>query len=370
MKEKVSNQNRSAVRGFFTWILVALAIVAIVGSTIAVWAQSVAFNSDRFMAMVDPITDDPQIIEAVSEMLSRQITETMNLQDRLVSILPKEFSLLAAPAVNLVRGYVKSLVQDLLSSETLTDALRKSILLAHDGAMAILQGNVQGILSISDGKIVLNLYEPVVAVLRSLQESGLIGRNVVLPPSGQPLDPEQTRKRLSDALGHSLPEGFGTITLFESSALAQAQQVYALFYPAIAALIILAVLLTAGAFLLAPRRRSVGIVLGTLLAFLMLILNLVSTGQVNQFIATIHGQAKVIVKAAVNPLLSDFQGLTIWLMVAGIALALIFILVGWQAAPWRRKLSEEPSPPESASSVSMQPEPELKKPNPMNHPIQ
>jgi hypothetical protein len=287
------------------------------------------------MSVVSPVARDPEVITVVSDVISRQIDDALRLQQRLAGLLPGDLDFLAAPASNLVRGYIEDLLQEILASETVSNLTIEAIRLAHQATMSVLRGEVQGTVSITDGQVVLNLFQPVVAALRELQKAGLLAESIQLPPPGQVVDPEQARQALQSALGVSLEPGFGAISLFRSELIVQAQQAYSLFNQLTVALLALAALMLVGAFLLARRRWLVGIVFGAALASCMGILYGLAASQVNGIIASLPGQnGRQIVQAALTPVLADFLAFIWWMVAAGLAFALISGILGWV---WRRR---------------------------------
>lgn len=340
MMENPLRKRKSPLRSIFCVVLTVLAILATTLGATSLWVGSILFQTDRFMAIVSPVARDPQVITVASDVISRQIDDALSLQQRLASLLPDNLDFLAAPASHLVRGYIKDLLQEILASETVSNLTVEAIRLAHQATMAVLRGDVQGTVSITDGQVVLNLFQPVVTALRELQEAGLLPESVQLPQPGQWVDPEQARQALQSALGVPLDPGFGTITLFRSELIVQTQQVYALFSQLKVALLELAALALVGAFLLARRRWLLGIVFGAALASCMGILYGLVANQVNTIFASLPGQSgRQIVQAAVAPLLADFQGFIWWMVGAGLAVALLSALVSWA---WRQRARPRP----------------------------
>ncbi len=338
--ENPLKKRKSPLRTIFCVVLTILAILVTTLGATSLWAGSVLFRTDRFLTVVSPVARDPQVIAVAGDVISRQIDDALRLQERLAGLLPDDLDFLAAPASNLVRGYIKDLLQEILASETVSNLTLEAIRLAHQAAMAVLRGDVQGTVSITDGQVVLNLFQPVVAALRELQKAGLLTESIQLPQPGQWVDPEQARQALQSALGVTLEPGFGVIPLFRSELIVQAQQVYSLFNQLNVALLAVAALLLVGAFLLARRRWLVGIIFGAALASCMGILYGVAASQANGLIASLPGQnGRQIVQAALIPVLADFLAFVWWMVAAGLAVALISGILGWV---WRRRTVSRP----------------------------
>ncbi|MEI6308361.1 MAG: hypothetical protein WCP58_01810 [bacterium] len=328
--ENPLRKRKSPLRSIFCVALTILAILVTTLGATSLWAGSTLFRTDRFMSVVSPVARDPQVIAVAGDVISRQIDDALRLQQRLAGLLPDDLDFLAAPASNLVRGYIQDLLQEILASETVSNLTIEAIRLAHQAAMAVLRGDVQGTVSITDGQVVLNLFQPVVFALRELQKAGLLAGSIQLPPPGQVVDPEQARQALQSALGVSLEPGFGAISLFRSELIVQAQQAYSLFNQLNVALLAVAALLLVGAFLLARRRWLVGIIFGAALASCMGILYGLATSQVNGIIASLPGQnGRQILQAALTPVVADFLVFIWWMVAAGLAVALLSGILGW-----------------------------------------
>ena len=56
----------TTARRIVTGILVVLASIAALGSTLAIWGARTVFDTDRFTAVISDLTGDPAAIDAVS----------------------------------------------------------------------------------------------------------------------------------------------------------------------------------------------------------------------------------------------------------------------------------------------------------------
>jgi len=58
-------------------ILVLLASVSIVTTSVAAWAHQTVLSSNRFVAIVTDVTSDAQVIDAVSDNLALQVVDLL-----------------------------------------------------------------------------------------------------------------------------------------------------------------------------------------------------------------------------------------------------------------------------------------------------
>src|SRR5262245_66515600 len=69
-------------------IALVLACLTILITTVALWAHQVAFNTDRFTALVENVIDDPAVIDPVSANVSAQVVTALDVQSRIGQRLP------------------------------------------------------------------------------------------------------------------------------------------------------------------------------------------------------------------------------------------------------------------------------------------
>ena len=250
----------------------ALTAVALLASTVAVWAERTVLDSDRFTAVVSDVLDDPAVIDPVAAELTDQlltlIIDTGAVQSALGPLAPATPILVGA-----VRGTIADRVGDLLRTDTAQDLLAGAVRRAHARTVALLRGDGLGFrvdaLSIETGEVRLDLSGLLIAALQGLGD--LLPGDWQLPDIGSGVD--QLVAAVEDRFDVDLPDDFGTVVVYDSDALAraevavaQAQRGLVLIERAIALIVVATVLLAVGAIAVSPHRRRTIVQLGVAVA--------------------------------------------------------------------------------------------------------
>ena len=111
-----------------------------------------------------------------------------------------------------------------LAEPAVQDVVTTLVDRAHARAMQLLRGDglVDGI-TVVDGAVTLNLLPLVARGLTVLQGYGLLD-GVDVPELTAGGDPDEQAAQLSAAVGRDLPDGFGQLVVYDSEALADAQE--------------------------------------------------------------------------------------------------------------------------------------------------
>lgn len=259
-------------RSIAAGVLVVLTAVAVLASTVAVWARTTVLDSDRFTAVVSDALDDPAVIEPVATELTDQLLTLLVGSGAVESALGP-----LAPAtpllVGAVRGTVEEQVGDLLASDPAQDLLAAAVRRTHSTTVALLRGDGLGLdldsLSVEAGEVRLDLSALILAALQGLLD--LVPDDWDLP---EPADAASgLRDVLAERVGVEVPDDFGTVVVYDSAALAraelalsEAQRGLAIVERALVVLLVVTVLLGVAAVAVSPRRRRTGVHLGVAVA--------------------------------------------------------------------------------------------------------
>src|SRR5436190_24226840 len=105
--EPRSRRRRSILAG----VVLVLACLSILITTVAVWTHQVALHTDRFTALVTNVVADPAVIDPVSSRLSQQVVDAVGVQARLEARLPDAVKGLAAPLTVAIRDGIDRRLQ-------------------------------------------------------------------------------------------------------------------------------------------------------------------------------------------------------------------------------------------------------------------
>jgi len=103
------------------YFLSVLLVVAVLLSSVAVWANKQVTNTDYFVKTVAPLADDPAVQAEVSERMTQTIVAAVNIDGRLGAYLPGQLDFLAEKTNAAFQKLVLSQVDKLVDS----DAFRK-----------------------------------------------------------------------------------------------------------------------------------------------------------------------------------------------------------------------------------------------------
>ena len=267
---KPANAPTSRGRRALLAIVFVLACLSIVVSTLAVWTHQVAFNTDRFTALVEKVVTDPAIIDPVSERISTQVVDAVDVEARLAARLPDALKPLAGTIALAIQDGIDKRLRVVLADPRTQDALVTSLSFSHEQVMRLLRDEAENV-NVVNGYVTLDVFPIVGKALEQLQASGIIPPEVVLPDLSQPVEPGPLAQRLGTALGVTLPDDFGTIQLMPADNLLAARQAVKAFDVIVVLLVILSVVLLALSLFLSRNRRHMIIYLavGTFIAFLV-----------------------------------------------------------------------------------------------------
>jgi hypothetical protein len=323
-------QHPDRVHRTLVGVLVFLSCLGILTSTLTVWSNATLLNADTYVAVVEPIAKNPQVVQAVSAYAADQVVTLLNVQQLAVQVLPPRAEFLAAPLTQVVRNFTQARIADLMHTPRFQQIWVRINRAVYTQLIAALRGQTTT-LHISNGVVTLNLIPVIDEALQYVQQHlpGLIAQHVTLPDPSQLQIPAQAQQRLSQALGIPVPSNLGQIQLFQSAQLAKAQRLLSLWDFLVWALpVITVVLIIATLWLSHDRRRTlVQLGIGIAIAF---ILAKIAIGIFQQYVVNSvnNPTAKSVVEPALQTALSSLHTVTTWLLVGGLVLAVVAFLLG------------------------------------------
>ena len=252
-------------RRHFSWrapvavILIVLGCVLAPEAVVGVWAGNLVSNTDRYVATVQPLINDPAIQNVLTDKISNQITSRLDvnglinqasaqLNSRGLTRISSLLTTFGPQITSSVNGFVHSTVHSIITSHPMAVAWVQVNTIAHQSLVStccLVRTAV--LVSTKNGQIVLNL-GPLIAVAKQQ----LVARGF--------------------SLANNIPTVNATVPLFEAKDLGKAQAGYRLVKAEKLAFPILTLLLLAGGVLAARNRRRALIWAGLGLAASMLIL--------------------------------------------------------------------------------------------------
>jgi hypothetical protein len=325
---KAANPRASRRRRVLSGVALLLACLTILIATVAVWVHQVAFNTDRFTALVANVIDEPAVIAPVSSAVSSQVIDALDVQTRIESRLPDVAKSLGPALTLAIRDGLANRLEVALARPQFQALLLKTVSIAHTQVMNLLRANPDAV-SVVDGYVTIEVLPLVQAALTELQSIGLLPDGVQIPDLSTSEAPSVLVQRLSTALGVTLPADFGTIRLMPADKLLTARTVVQAFDILVVLLVILSVVLAALAIWLARQRRRMVLylALGTLIAFL------VGRIAINAFTDTlidgIQDQGLALgIRSVIDATVEDLRRLTTIILVATAIIAVVAYLWG------------------------------------------
>jgi hypothetical protein len=278
--------------------------------------------------MVSTVSSDPAVIDLISARVATGVVTAVDVQGRLGQVLPGPAAIIAAPIADQIEQKLEAVVGNVLVSPQFQTVWVDANRALHQKVVAFLRGDTT-VLQTRDGVVYLDVYPLIDAVLRQLQQTGIIPADAELPDvSGFSLG-TPGRALLERTLGITLPEDFAAIPLFEAAGLEKAQGIVQAFDVITVGSVILTILLMLGAILLALRRRRMvmAVGLGAVAALMLLgiIIRLAKDLVVSNFA---DPQGAAAVAAIFTAVITDLRSTLIWVAIAGIIVVVVAYLLG------------------------------------------
>jgi hypothetical protein len=253
-----TSRRRFSARAFGSVALVVLGALLAPSALVVVWAKVQLTNTDNFVAMLAPLAEHPEIqallVDEISTAIDNQLDvagttaevvdgiEALGLPPKAAAALSLLEGTAAAGVTSLIRGVTTNLVE----SDAFATVWAQSLRVSHAQLVAVLRGDQNAVLGISDtGEVGIALGPVVAAVADRMQANGI-------------------------AFGALIPEVNATIPIAQVDAIVQARTAYALLDSLSWVLPILSALLIAGGILLARGRRLAGIRAAVAVGILMI----------------------------------------------------------------------------------------------------
>jgi ribosomal protein L37E len=337
---------RRRLSGLFVFLTVLSLVVTVVGA----WARAVALDTDRFVATVGPVIDDPAVQQALSIRLTDRVMEGLQVEDRVSTALasldqgelPVSPALLAAPITDGIRTVLLKRTEQAISSDAFQNLWNTALTRAHSQAIALLRGESTNA-TIEDDAVYINLLPFINDALASLegQLSEIFNRSIDVPTITED-NVGQAVGLLEQQFGVDLPEDFGQIKVFESDALPAAQAAIATMDKVVYALVALTILLAIVAFALSTRRLRTALWLGFGAAIGLIVIRRLALRLDDAIVARVTGETnQAAVGAVTNDVFQDLRNFTTLMLVAAILIGVGAYLAG--RPPWLTRTLERAS---------------------------
>jgi hypothetical protein len=325
-------KRRHRLATVFTTVFLILAVLLFGVAVPGTWARRTLLDTDRYVATVAPLAQDPAVQEYLARTVTEQVFAALHVQEKLAASLQERsprLAFLAAPIANGVEGFVKDRLQQLFASEAFATSWAEANRFAHAQMMAALEGGGETV-QVQEGAVVLNLLPLVNEGLAAMSGvvTDIVGHPVTLPQVTGGEIPSEAITRLESALGVDLPPQFGTIVVYDADELEAVQQAVDLASRGIVAIALLFVVCAALALWISRRRRRTLVQLMAALLVVLVIERRFSIAEGNAIVAKVKPENQAAARTVVDQVLGALLRYTGWLLVFTLLVLLIALLTG------------------------------------------
>jgi hypothetical protein len=273
LKSSRAQGRRRRIRGIVAAVLVVLTSLSVVVTTAGVWINRTIWDTDRYVALVAPLSDNTAVTNGLAVRLTEDTFQALDVQGRVQQALSAieglpagADALLAGPLTSAAQNLVREQVQTFLASDAFDALWTQLNQRVHEKIVALLDGDLDQLpnVAISGGQVQLNMVPVLAEILQNVAQQGVdaLGINVTVPDIPPDLASSEAITRLSTALGVTLPADFGQITIMSEAQLNDYQSAADKLKRLSGALFLLSCILLVLTVVVAPTRRRILIWLG------------------------------------------------------------------------------------------------------------
>ncbi len=138
-------------------LLVVLATILAVVSTMTTWVRSQALDTDQWVEVSSDLLSEPEVQQALALYISDELFTTVDVAGELESVLPDNLTGLAGPLAGALRGPTTDAIEQIIASSRFQAVWQNANRVAHEAAVRILRDDTPDSISTADGTIVLDL---------------------------------------------------------------------------------------------------------------------------------------------------------------------------------------------------------------------
>lgn len=173
-------RSRHRVRSFFSALLISLAAVFAPLSAVAVWVADVVGNTDRYVATMAPLADNPQVRAGVTDQVTSAVMDRVDLDSLLSSVAPGDLPGVKAALGGLsgtittgVTDFMHTTVATFVSSSAFSTIWKELNRKAHVTVVDALTGSNDSAVQVEHNTVTLDLAPVVAGVKQQLVDRGL-----------------------------------------------------------------------------------------------------------------------------------------------------------------------------------------------------
>ena len=361
---RVQLSRRRSNRRWLAGFLVVLAVVAMTASALSIWTRATLYDTERFMAVVEPAFDDPAFSAAMRNYVADASLEALDLDARVAAVLEELDLYLSEALVNAIdpdpellarlqafdrptlsalspamsgalEARVITVVDRFITSDEVRTRLPDLVRDAHTGGVALITDDLDALdnVYLEAGEVRLDLTPVIIEALQEVTtELEAFVPDVTLPTivvGRTQQSRERVRNELATSLQVRLPDDFGQLTLMSESSLSHVQQAARQADRLVWAIALLACVLLASAIAVSPdrRRTSIQLALGVAatLGGILLLVPRIEAAFLEQIT---DPDGELAVRSLLQEVATDLRTVTLALAVLAIAAAFTAHLLG------------------------------------------
>ena len=160
-------------RGIAAWVIFTIAAILLPIALTAFWAQRTLTDTERYVATVAPLSQDPTIQEAVGTLVTDKTVAKLDVQNKLDAILPPKLEQLGPILAGGVATLVTRAINAFLTSPQFHDLWVLINTSIQKSTIAALSGNPTGPVTIQGDEVILDTGEALTAVKQRLVDRGV-----------------------------------------------------------------------------------------------------------------------------------------------------------------------------------------------------
>jgi hypothetical protein len=348
LKEEVEKleakpQKRARLRKVFAVVFIVIAVLAASAITPGLWARRTVYETKRYIGVVGPLASDPAVQEALARQLTQAVFTATDMQAKVQAAIAErapKLAFAAGPLTSSLQGFVQDQVQKLFASDQFQQFWVNANTLLQQQLVAVLDGKSEA-LTVQGNQVVFNYLPLLNQALQQLSGtlSALLNRTITLPTITPDTVPSQAVASLETALGVSLPDTFGSVTLFQGDELTSVQNAVSIFNKTLILAIVLFILSVILALLFSTNRRRTLLQLLTALIVVVVLERRFAIAQASNVVSMAKPENQAAVQAIIGAFLSSLLLATkriLWVLFVVLIVAVVTAPYPWavRARAW------------------------------------
>jgi hypothetical protein len=306
LEKQSAPKRRFDGRGFSAWVLVIIAALLFPIALTAFWGQRTLTDTERYIATVAPLAQDPTVKQAVGDKVTAVLITQIDAKNRVSELLtdyPK-LQAISGPVAVAVNNLVGQTVDKVLDSDQFDQLWITINTRLQEGLIKALSSEPDGAVTIQGDQVILDTGDLIEIVKQKLVDQGLsFAANIPVPP-------------VADR----------QVVLLTSPQLAQARFAYAVGQPVAQWLIYLVLLMFVAAILVSRKRARMTMAVGIAIILGAIAVRLIMAFAQSQIELTLTGSTFSIASTAFFTILTAFL---LNAVRAAFALGFVLAVVGW-----------------------------------------